>query len=154
MILHFAYGANMNLDGMRRRCASAQALGPACLPHHRFIVTADGYASLRREPGALAYGIVWKLAPRDLAALNIFESLDSGLYQRTMLPVRIGRSSVACVVYAARAREIGLPRPGYMQMVLAAARAWQLPQSYLQELERWVPGGWRARAAVESGAIA
>ena len=37
--------------------------------------------------------MLWRLKPRDLAALNIFESLDSGLYRRTMLTAAAGTIS-------------------------------------------------------------
>ena len=36
MRLYFAFGANMDVAGMSKRCPDAVALGPARLDHHRF----------------------------------------------------------------------------------------------------------------------
>ena len=52
MPLHFAYGSNKSRALMRQHCPQARALGTAVLTHHRFIVMADGYASIVRRTAA------------------------------------------------------------------------------------------------------
>ena len=145
-MLNFSYGANMDRAAMRRRCAGAVALGPAILHGYRFVITTDGYASLARASGEAAHGVLWRLTPRDLAALNVFESLDSGLYRRAVLPVRIGGKQKSALVYLGRERRggragrgEGRPQPGYLHTILAAARDWDLPDDYIRGLERWAP---------------
>src|SRR6185437_13618493 len=44
--LHFAYGANMSRAVMQKYAPGARALGVAELTAHRFVITADGYASV------------------------------------------------------------------------------------------------------------
>jgi gamma-glutamylcyclotransferase (GGCT)/AIG2-like uncharacterized protein YtfP len=154
MTLCFAYGSNMSRALMRPRCPSAREIGPAVLDGFRFIVTTDGYASVVRAPGGRVRGLVWRLAPRDLAALNAYEGLDSGLYRTEMLPVRIGARSAPALVYIARSRTPGLPRPGYLETVLAAARELDLPPAYVDALARWLPSGLRTKRAPESGEVA
>jgi gamma-glutamylcyclotransferase (GGCT)/AIG2-like uncharacterized protein YtfP len=139
-MLHFAYGSNMDRASMRRRCPSARALGPAWLEGWRFIVTRDGYASIVPAPGAVVHGILWRLTPRDLAAVNAYESLDSGLYGRRMISVRHAGARMQALVYVARERCPGRPKPGYQDLVIAAARAWNLPEDYVRGLERWSAG--------------
>ena len=73
-MLHFAYGSNMDPASMRRRCPTAVAMGRARLNDWRFIVTRDGYASIVRAPGAVVHGVLWRLGPRDLAAINAYET--------------------------------------------------------------------------------
>ena len=87
----------------------------------------------------MVHGVLWRLGPRDLAAINAYESLDSGLYVRRMLPVRHDRRQVRALVYVARQRGEGRPRPGYMAVVEDAAREWQLPERYVRTLRRWAP---------------
>src|SRR5882757_6279657 len=89
MTLYFAYGANMERAAMRARCPGAKALGPARLTNWRYVI-AGGYGSVVAAPGAQVFGVLWRLSPRDLAALNIFENLDSGLYRRALMTVEIG----------------------------------------------------------------
>ena len=78
MTLHFAYGSNMSRILMRRHCPAAREIGTATLGGHRFVITADGYASIAAASGKTVHGVLWRLTPRDLAALNIYEGLGSG----------------------------------------------------------------------------
>jgi cation transport regulator ChaC len=153
MTLHFAYGSNMDRAAMARRCPGATCLGRAILDDHRFLVTTDGYASVLRAPGEQVHGVLWRLTPRDLAALNAYENLESGLYSRVMMPVRSEERHISALVYLGRARSEGRPRPGYMEAVTDAARTAGLPLAYIQQLQRWSPSSRRARET-ETGEVA
>src|SRR5262249_28329805 len=120
-MLHFAYGSNMDRDAMGRRCPGAVAIGVAALDGWRFIVTRDGYASVVPARGETVHGVLWRLGPCHLATLNAYESLDSGLYRRRILAVSRGGGRVQALVYVARGRCPGRPRPGYQDLVIAAA---------------------------------
>jgi cation transport regulator ChaC len=150
MTLHFAYGSNMSRAAMRQRCPGARAVGPARLDGWRYLITRDGYASVRPAPGAAVHGVLWRLSPRDLAALNAYESLDSGLYVRRVLPVLVGARRQPALVYVAPPRRAGRARPGYQELVVAAAREWDLPADYVAALARWTPG-FRGTLGVATG---
>jgi hypothetical protein len=151
MTLHFAYGPNMNRAGMARRCPGAVALGRAVLSDHRFLITADGYASVLRMPGETVHGVLWRLGARDLATLDAYEGVDSGLFSRAMMPVLSEGRSVKALVYLGRSREEGHPKPGYLNDVISAAREWQLPWDYIQSLTCWTDRGVHAARAGERG---
>jgi hypothetical protein len=150
MTLHFAYGSNMSSALMRRRCPGAAPLGPARLDGWRFVIMREGYASIAPVLGAAVHGVLWRLSPRDLAALNAYENLARGLYVRRVLPVLIGARRRAALVYVAPARASGRPQPGYQELVVASAREWNLPGAYVAALERWVPG-FRGTLGVATG---
>ncbi len=135
-MLHFAYGSNMDCGLMRRRCPGARLVGGAVLPNHRFIITKDGYASVVAARGAQVHGLLWRLTPRDLAALNAYENIDAGLYRAASLAVRAGGRAVRALVYLGRSGVPGRPRLGYMELVAAAAREAGLPADYVASLER------------------
>ncbi len=63
MTLYFAYGANMERAGMRKRCPGAVALGPARLRGWRYII-ASGYGSVAPAQGCEVHGVLWRLTPR------------------------------------------------------------------------------------------
>ena len=151
MTLYFAYGANMERAAMRRRCRAAVALGSAVLRGWRFVIV-GGYGSLMPARGISVFGVVWRLTPRDLAALNAFESLDSGLYRRTMLTVELAGRRVRTLVYVGRQRGRRRPMPGYQQRLVEAAQEWRLPKDYIATLQRLAPGYRGARPA-ETGEI-
>ena len=47
------------------------------------------------------------------------------------LPVRIGARRVPAMIYLLRRRAAGQPKPGYVEMIAAAARDWKLPERYI-----------------------
>jgi gamma-glutamylcyclotransferase (GGCT)/AIG2-like uncharacterized protein YtfP len=152
MTLYFAYGANMERSAMEKRCPGATALGVAALPGHRYVI-ARGYGAFARAPGRRVYGVLWRLTPRDLAALNLFESLDSGLYRRAMFTVETRGKRMRAMIYAGRGGGRPRPMPGYQERVIASAADWHTPERYLAELRRLAPGYRGARPA-ETGEIA
>lgn len=158
MPLYFAYGANMDIEDMAKRAPRSKPLGVARLPRHRFIIMAEGYASVVRDPRAAVLGMLWDLALTDLRPLDKFEGVDRGLYSKINQPV-IPEASPAKVasgfasgdaskvnqpggakralVYVAASAVPGKPRPGYLESILAAAHGIGLPPAYLKELAGW-----------------
>src|SRR2546430_731431 len=112
MTLHFAYGSNMSRALMNARCRSAEPIGTATLSGWRFVINPEGFGSIAREPGGRVHGVLWRLSARDLAAINAYESVDSGLYLRRRLPVRCGEVQAMALVYIARRPGEGPPRRG------------------------------------------
>jgi gamma-glutamylcyclotransferase (GGCT)/AIG2-like uncharacterized protein YtfP len=151
MTLYFAYGANMERAAMRKRCGGATPLGPAVLRGWRYVI-ANGYGSVVPTAGARVCGVLWRLTPRDLAALNIFESIDSGLYRRAILSVEIGRQRARALVYLARNGGSRRAIPGYQERIVAAAEEWALPARYIAELRRLAPA-YRGVRPAETGEI-
>jgi cation transport regulator ChaC len=136
MGLHFAYGSNMDRAGMAARCPAAHAEGRAVLEGWRFLINQDGYASITPAAGGMVHGILWRLTARDRAALDAYESLGSGLYTTETVPVRAGARRVPALVYVGRSRAPGPAQPGYLDAVLRAALAWDLPESYVRAIAR------------------
>ena len=138
-MLHFAYGSNMHRAVMRKYAPDAIALGVACLKDYRFIITSDGYASVTPQPRGCVHGLLWRLTSRDRIALDRWENIAAGLYRADMLAVIAASRRRRALVYVARTRPRGAPRPGYMEIVIAAARECGLPADYVASLQRWLP---------------
>ena len=138
-MLHFAYGSNMDHGIMRRHAPSAEPTGIAWLANHRFVITADGYASVQPAQAQTVHGVLWRLAPRDRVTLDMWESIASGMYCAKTLLVRRPGFCRPVLVYVARRRREGWPKAGYMELVLSAARAWNLPAHYIASLQQWLP---------------
>jgi gamma-glutamylcyclotransferase (GGCT)/AIG2-like uncharacterized protein YtfP len=153
MTLHFAYGSNMSRALMQARCPRAEAIGTATLSGWRFVINPEGFGSIAPHPGERVYGVLWRLSARDLAAINAYESVDSGIYVRRHLSVRCGATQAIALVYIARRRGEGLPRPGYIPLVVEAAREWQLPEAYIHALARWAPSRWAGARAKDTGEV-
>lgn len=138
-MLHFAYGSNMHHAVMRKHAPDAVPVGPALLANYRFVITADGYASVEPARGRCVRGVVWRLTPRDRATLDAWENIAAGLYRAAMLTVRQANRRRPALVYIARQRPLGRPKAGYMEIVVAAARQWDMPADYVALLQGWLP---------------
>ncbi len=153
-MLHFAYGSNMSRKLMRRFAPAARPVGVARLPGHRFVITADGYASVAPDRGAIVYGVAWRLTARDRVTLDGWENVAAGLYTARMLPVQVEGRRAQALVYVGRPGGEGAPKPGYMELVRAAAREWDLPADYCRGLERFTAARWRGGTAPLKGPAA
>jgi hypothetical protein len=152
MTVHFTYGSNMSRLLMHARCPGAGIIGKSVLPGWRFVITADGYASVAPQPGGSVHGVLWRLGVRDLVALNAYENLNSGLYARRTLPVLCNGKRVSALVYVGGTSE-GSPRPGYLELVIAAARASGLPSAYIRSIQRWSPRRWQGARGRDIGEL-
>lgn len=144
----------MARGAMARRCPTAYAVGPAVLDGYAFFVGIDGWGSVRRRGGARVHGVLWRLKPRDRAALHAYELLHQGLYGVRDLPVRVDGRRVRAMIYLLRRRKPGRPKPGYVEMIAAAARAWRLPERYIHEVERWSVSRFTGARIIDVGELA
>jgi hypothetical protein len=140
-MLYFAYGSNMHGAVMRKHAPHAEAIGAAKLADYRFIVTADGYASVAPAAGENVHGLVWRLTPPDRVTLDAWENVAGGLYRTETLPIEQSGKLSPALVYIARQCPIGRPRLGYMELVVEAAHMLELPADYISSLEHWLPKG-------------
>ncbi|MGC1778865.1 MAG: gamma-glutamylcyclotransferase family protein [Xanthobacteraceae bacterium] len=138
-MLHFAYGSNMHRAVMRRHAPAAEPVGVARLADFRFVITIDGYASIKPLRAGTVHGVLWRLTPRDRATLDIWENIAGGLYRAETLAVDHAGARRPALVYIARLRRAGRPKPGYMEIVVAAAREWEMPPPYIASLQAWLP---------------
>ncbi len=138
---------------MGARCRGAEALGTATLSGWSFLINREGLGSVAPRPGGRVHGVLWRLTARDLAAVNAYEGVDSGLYLRRRLPVRCGERQVTALVYVARQQREGRPRPGYINVVVEAAHDWRLPELYIRSLARWSPSAWPGARARDVGEV-
>lgn len=150
-MLHFAYGSNMHRAVMRKHAPAAEPVGVAALANHRFVITGDGYASVEPLPAQTVYGVLWRITPRDRATLDGWENVAAGLYRAEIMPVRHAGRRHKALVYVARPCSEGTPKAGYMELVIAAAREWEMPQPYISSLQRWLPARTTGTSARKLG---
>jgi cation transport regulator ChaC len=152
-MLYFAYGSNMDRAAMQQRCPGAHALGPAVLGGWRFFIGAKGWGSVDPASGHVVHGVLWRLTPRDRATLHTYELLHKGHYDVRTLPVLFRTGRVPAMTYVLRRRVPGQPMPGYIELVVSAARDWGLPESYIASIARRSPSRWTGRRGAKVGAL-
>jgi hypothetical protein len=152
-MLHFAYGSNMHRAVMRTHAPHAEPVGVAALANFRFVITADGYASVAPKRGETVHGVLWRLTPRDRVMLDAWEGIAAERYRAAALPVGCAGCRRPVLVYIARALPPGRAKAGYMELVIAAAQEWKLPAGYVASLQRLVPRRPSAGASADRGAF-
>jgi hypothetical protein len=143
MPLYFAYGANMSVSGMARRCPRSKPLGPARLARHRLAVMREGWLTVARDPRSSVHGVVRELALGDVAALDRYEGLARGLYAKLTQPVLAVQGPRRAIVYVGANAGPGAARTDYIADIIAAARSWPLPAEAIEVLERIAAAGSR-----------
>jgi gamma-glutamylcyclotransferase (GGCT)/AIG2-like uncharacterized protein YtfP len=126
----------MDRAHMKKMCPQAEPLGVAEIDHHTFFVSHGGYGSIGRKRNSAVKGVLWKISARDLAALDAYEAVGDGLYQHAFLPVKFDGKLMKALVYVANDPRPGRCRPQYRELVLSAARGWNLPDDYLRGLDK------------------
>lgn len=138
---YFAYGSNLCVQQMARRCPDAVDPQPATLADHDWLINERGVATVEPFAGSEVHGVVWQVSDRDLATLDSAEGVPVR-YRRDQLTVRTEDGPSPAWVYIDHRVEPGPPRPGYLERILDGARHHGLPNRWIEFLERWDPARW------------
>jgi phage replication-related protein YjqB (UPF0714/DUF867 family) len=145
---YFAYGSNLCVSQMARRCPDAADPRPAVLGDHDWLINERGVATVEPFDGNQVHGVLWQLSDHDLAALDSAEGVPVR-YRRDRLTVHTGDGPAPAWVYIDHRANPGPPRPGYLPRIIDGALHHGLPQRWIDFLRRWDPARW-PRPAVPS----
>lgn len=133
---YFAYGSNLCVAQMARRCPGAVNPRPARLDGHNWLINQRGVATIEPFDMAAVHGVLWHVTDHDLAALDSAEGVPVR-YRRDRLTVHTAGGPAPAWVYIDHRVEPGPPRPGYLERILAGAVHHELPHTWIDFLRRW-----------------
>jgi gamma-glutamylcyclotransferase len=153
MIWYFAYGSNLDYVQMRGLCPTAQFVCRAVLKEHVLAFTRlstnrkCGVADVVPQAKHDVWGVIYQFEDQDLAALDGNEGYRPGRsaqrnsYNRVsnlqVLAENDGQQPMKVFTYfAVKQKNPPPPSKQYMRQIIHGAKFWQLPQSYLQELQQ------------------
>lgn len=74
---YFAYGSNINLGQMERRCPDATVVEPVVLQDYELLFRGNrsgcGVATIEPKVGSQVYGLLWRITDRCEKSLDIYE---------------------------------------------------------------------------------
>jgi phage replication-related protein YjqB (UPF0714/DUF867 family) len=146
---YFAYGSNLCVAQMARRCPDAVNPRPAILADHDWLINQRGVATVEPFTGTHVHGVMWQLSDRDLATLDSAEGVPVR-YRRDRLTVHTHDGPTQTWVYIDRRVQPGAPRPGYLERIIAGAIHHGLPHRWVEFLRRWDPSHWPVFSPVTS----
>jgi gamma-glutamylcyclotransferase (GGCT)/AIG2-like uncharacterized protein YtfP len=139
MTTYFAYGSNMNVSQMARRCPSAACRGNACLAGHDFLINQRGFGTIVPDSQSTVHGLLWTLSDPDIASLDEYEGIAVGYYRKEHLAVSFAGETIVAMIYVATDSSPGIPEPAYIELIVAAATARGLSTDYVRRLAKWLP---------------
>jgi len=136
--LYFAYGSNMHEPRMRARVPSARAVGAGRIPGLRIAFrkrSRDGSTKcdLETAPEETVWGVLYRFAADEQPGLDAAEGEG---YAEESVTVATADGLVEAFTYRAREGWIGegIPYGWYRDLVVAGARAHDLPPPYVAAL--------------------
>ncbi|KAI8675207.1 Gamma-glutamylcyclotransferase [Fusarium keratoplasticum] len=89
---YFAYGSNLHLEQMKRRCPGSKLIGSAKLWHYRWQINERGYANVMEADGHWVEGLVFEINQRDESRLDVNEGVSKNAYQKCYMTVMLRRA--------------------------------------------------------------
>ncbi len=140
---YFAYGSNLNLKQIKRRCPKIKPLKAVLLKNYRLTFRNDrrsrGVADIVPSQGDKVQGALYELTPQCLRALDSYEGWPR-LYDRCLVQVEDAQGSIIeAFAYRMGPEYVGAPpADDYFKIIEAGFRHWGLDAAPL----------YKARAAV------
>ncbi len=139
--LYFAYGSNLSIRQMRRRCPGSEVVGRARLPDYRLGFTRyatkrkGGVADIVPEPGAEVWGALYTVDDAGMVSLDEFEGVPRA-YRRIDVSVfdDEGAELVAIAYFANKTGEFAPGRED-LGIINTGSSDHSLPDEYVQALE-------------------
>ncbi|KAI9163215.1 hypothetical protein HJFPF1_04816 [Paramyrothecium foliicola] len=92
---YFAYGSNIHLKQMGRRCPNSKYIGRARLSNYRWQINQRGYANVAEAEGHWVDGLVFEIDENDEARLDVNEGVSKNAYSKLYMPVLLYRAQSA-----------------------------------------------------------
>lgn len=137
--LVFAYDGMMAEATIRELCPDPRFVMVARYLSKRWIINDEGVATLVPRRGYKVWGVIWEISEVDQTGLDIFMGVP-GVFDRFGSFARAPATDelIASEYYGARNnRTFGKASIGYLAPIIDAARHWQFPESYLDEVAAW-----------------
>ena len=147
---YFAFGSNLSLDQMRKRCPGHQLVGIAVLSNHRVVCNKKGdngvdyYAGIVCSPGDEVLGALYQLTKEDITSLDLSEGCKDGgrhyvrnakdFFVRDRETGQIINAFTYFVVDPVASKK---PTLGYATKIFQGCRDHGLPEKYVKTLRTW-----------------
>ena len=119
--LYIAYGSNLNLPQMARRCPTAKVVGTGEIEGYELLFRGGrrgAVATVEPLEGSSVPVLMWKIKPQDELALDRYEGYPN-FYRKEMMDVQMDGRTVPAMVYVMNGgHELGAPSDFYLNTIL------------------------------------
>lgn len=117
--LYMAYGSNLNMAQMRRRCPDAKVAGTGELKNYELVFRGgvSGVATVEPREGGTVPVLLWRISPRDERALDAYEGYPRLYEKETLTPEVEGEPCPVMAYVMTPGHALALPSPGYLRTI-------------------------------------
>ena len=129
---YFGYGSNLSKEQMAIRCPESKYYASGTLSGYSWLINARGYASITPSESEFVLGEVFTLSQQDIDYLDIYESVEEGMYLKSNLTIETSKGTIDCLVYIASDSTPGIPKEEYIERINLGIKSANLPDYYVQ----------------------
>ena len=133
---YFGYGSNLSKEQMVIRCPESKYYASGTLSGYSWLINERGYASIKPSESDFVLGEIFTLSQQDVDYLDIYESVEEGMYLKSNLSVETSKGTIDCLVYIASDSTPGIPQEEYIERINLGIKSANLPDDYVQKAIR------------------
>ena len=133
---YFGYGSNLSKEQMAIRCPESKYYASGILSGYSWLINTRGYASIKPSESDFVLGEIFTLSQQDVDYLDIYESVEEGMYLKSNLSVETSKGTIDCLVYIASDSTPGIPQEEYIERINLGIKSANLPDDYVQQAIR------------------
>ncbi len=111
---YIAYGSNMNIEQMSRRCPNAKPIGKTVLKNYKLVF--KGVADIEKSESEEVPIVVWEITKECEKALDIYEGYPR-LYRKEYVPILINGKTELAMVYVMNYAKGAKPSEYYYNVI-------------------------------------
>ncbi|HCJ56551.1 MAG TPA: gamma-glutamylcyclotransferase [Clostridiaceae bacterium] len=119
--LYIAYGSNLNLTQMAKRCPTAKVVGTSEIKDYALVFRGSGHSAVATiEPcaGSSVPVLLWGIKPDDEKALDVYEGFPR-FYEKETMELLLDDKTVPAMVYIMTpGHRLGYPSDYYYNTIL------------------------------------
>ena len=143
---YFAYGSNLDLLQMKRRCPLSKLISKGKLPDYRLTFNryaegwGGGVADVIQHADSEVWGLIFEISDSDLVRLDNYEGYyknRTSLYERwkAVIDTPDGQVHDVWVYTVVEKQKFVQPTLEYLQIIKDAVVRWNFPKDYLTDNE-------------------
>ena len=133
--MYFAYGSNLSVRQMNKRCPDNMKIGTGVLQGYRWIITKRGFENVVKSIDDV-WGEIYKISSKDEDELDICEGVKRGSYTKEYFQISINGKSHKCLTYVDPITKEGIPDATYISTINEGLSDSKLPEEYVEKYLR------------------
>lgn len=139
---YIAYGSNLNINQMKRRCPTARVIGTGFIEDYELLFKGSktgGYLTIEKAEGKSLPVAIWKVTELDEQALDRYEGYPTFYYKADVeidiKGIKTGKEyrKKAFVYIMHEDRDVGMPSKYYVMTCLEGYKTFGFSPKYLEE---------------------